>query len=495
MTLTDCTVTDNVASNNGGGLANDFFDTMTLTGCTISGNSASVAGGLFNLNVTTLNDCAVEGNSAATSGGGVYNRDGTVYLTGCSVSGNSAVSGAGLFNDGTANLTACTVSGNSTGGGIENEITATLIDCTIDANSERGLDNQFGTVTLTACTVTGNSDFGLANYHSGTTGTIALNDTIVAGNTLNGTATDIGGPDTSDVNGSNNLIGTGGPGGMVNGQNGNLVGVADPLLASLSNYGGPTQTVALLPGSLAIGSGSLALEVDAQGHALTSDQRGEPLDSPPDIGAFQSQGFTLALAGGNSQAVVTGSAFANPLAVTVTAKNAVEPVTGGVVTFTVPSSGASANLSGTTANIDSNGGASVSATANSTSGSYTVTATAAGSTPTIDFSLTNLISLSFSGVTNQSITYGTSSVLVSGTLANGLQTPQNQNVVVTLNGVPQPAQIDSHLLKIPSGPQLHTATFPPRSTPPASPWLAQPTQSATCTPAMGFSPPPARPAR
>ena len=111
---------------------------------------------------------------------------------------------------------------------------------------------------------------------------------------------------------------------------------------------------------------------------ITTDQRGHPLDSPnPDIGAFQSQGFTLAaVAGGTPQSVARGAAFANPLAVTVTAKNPLEPVAGGLVSFDVNpgAGGAAATLSGSTATIDANGVAQVTATANATGGSHTVTA-------------------------------------------------------------------------------------------------------------------------
>ena len=117
-------------------------------------------------------------------------------LTDCTLSGNSAESGGGVYNSGSANLVACTVSGNSGG----------------------GLVNASGPMSLT--------------------------DTIVAGNTNSSGASDIGGQ--PQVTGSNNLIGTGGSGGLVNGVDGNIVGLANPLLAPLGNYGGPTQTMALL---------------------------------------------------------------------------------------------------------------------------------------------------------------------------------------------------------------------------------------------------------
>jgi hypothetical protein len=63
-----------------------------------------------------------------------------------------------------------------------------------------------------------------------------------------------------------------------------LVAVLDPLLGPLQNNGGPTQTMALLPGSPAIGHGDNA-------KAPTTDQRGITRITGPgeftDIGAFE----------------------------------------------------------------------------------------------------------------------------------------------------------------------------------------------------------------
>ena len=174
-----------------------------------------------------------------------------------------------------------------------------------------------------------------------------------------------------------NLIGNGGSGGLVNGVNGNLVGVYNPGLGTLGNYGGPTETIPLLPGSPAIGAGFAVTGV-------TTDQRGEPLDAPnPDIGAFQSQGFTISLAAGSTpQTAAISTAFPNPLALSVTANNPVEPVDGGVVTFVDPpvTSGASAFLSASSVVI-AGGQASVSAMPSNMDGSYTVTASASGASP------------------------------------------------------------------------------------------------------------------
>ncbi len=96
-----------------------------------------------------------------------------------------------------------------------------------------------------------------------------------------------------------------------------------------------------------------------------------------------------------------------------------------------------------------NGVASVTAAADGTGGSYTVTASAAGAAtaggPTVDFSLTNiyLIPLAFSRISIPSITYGTSSVAISGMLARGSQAPVGETLAMTLDGVQQPVTIGS----------------------------------------------------
>jgi hypothetical protein len=136
--------------------------------------------------------------------------------------------------------------------------------------------------------------------------------------------------------------------------------------------------MALLPGSPAIGKGITA-DYPGTSTPITTDQRGEPRAGRVDIGAFQSQGFTLTpVAGSTPQSTVASAPLANPLAVTVTANNPLEPVDGGVVNFavTTAASGARAWLSAATA-IIADGQAGVTATANQLLGQYTATATAA----------------------------------------------------------------------------------------------------------------------
>ena len=202
-------------------------------------------------------------------------NSGTADLIDCTLSSNETA----LLNDGTANLIDSTVSGNNCGGG------------------EAGGVANYNEVTLTGCTVSGNSSGnvaagGLQNLFAGT---VILTDTIVAGNTDYSGQYGPGHISGQVVSGGNNLIGTGGSGGLVNGVDGDIVltSLTNLDLAPLGDFGGPTQTMALLAGSPALAA---ALIADYPGTTtpITTDQRGEPLDSPdPDIGAFQVQGSGL----------------------------------------------------------------------------------------------------------------------------------------------------------------------------------------------------------
>ena len=351
----------------------------TLSGLTITDGNSRFGGGVDNLSGTaTLTDCTLTGNSAGSNGGGVYNGLGTTTLTDCTISGNSAGSGGGV-------------------------------------------DNSAGTVMLTDCTISGNSGSDGGVYNGGTA---TLTGTIVAGNTNPSGASDIGGPTKVSGSSSNNLIGIGGAGGLTNGTNNNIVltSLAGLGLAPLGFYGGPTQTIALLPGSAAIGAG-IAVS------GLTTDQRGLPriVDGVVDIGAFESSGFSLAITTGNDQSTSVGTAFPNALQVTVTPKNAGDPVNGGVVTFTPPASGPGATLTPSAPVTIASGSASVMATANGTAGDpYLVTAATTGAS-SVSFTLTNNPAGSYStlvslGSSESLSTYGqpvTFTATVNNTSASG----------------------------------------------------------------------------
>ena len=71
-----------------------------------------------------------------------------------------------------------------------------------------------------------------------------------------------------------------------------------------------------------------------------------------------------------------------------------------------------------------------------------MTASATGVTPSASFNLTNQIQPTFSGLTGQTITYG-STVTFTGTLAAGSQVPAGEEVAVTVDGVTHDATIAS----------------------------------------------------
>ena len=67
----------------------------------------------------------------------------------------------------------------------------------------------------------------------------------------------------------------------------------DPMLGQLASNGGPTQTIALLPGSPALGAGGACTDPASvpANEPLLTDQRllPRPSGGPCDIGAFQFQ--------------------------------------------------------------------------------------------------------------------------------------------------------------------------------------------------------------
>ncbi len=349
-----------------GSFANQVFDvnygvTATIAGLTIADGKSAFGGGVFvDVGATlALNNCALSDNSGTQDGGAIYN-EGTLTVTDSTLAGNSTqVGGGGIENSGTLTLTNCTVSGNSgaSGGGIAND----------------------DMLRVTSSTISGNS----ATFNGGieNDGTAIIANTIVANNTAPLAGTDVFGTFGSL---GYNLIGnsSGGSGFVAT----DLLDV-NPRLGPLQNNGGPTETMALLPGSPAIAAGNVVLIPSG----ITTDQRGSAriVNGMVDIGAFESRGFTMTVTAGNNQQTAIGTAFAAPLVVTVSSPYG-EPVAGGVVTFTAPASGASATFPGgsDTGTINGSGQASIAVAANSIPGSFTVSASARGAAGT-SFDLTS----------------------------------------------------------------------------------------------------------
>jgi hypothetical protein len=326
----------------GAGIHIDSGADVTLTGCTITSNlNQSCYGGGIQNDYSTLHmaNCTVSNNTASIFwGGGLYTLAGSNYITNSTFSGNIAGSSGAIMNDGSyVGLQHCTFRGNAEtaayGAGVaidnRNETSQTIMQNCLLANSLNG--PNCGGNTYASASSTGNLD---------------------------------------DDGSCNSIIG-------------NFTRSSNLNLGSLGYYGGPTATIPLLPGSSAIDAGTTSA-------CTPADQRGVARVDQCDAGAFESKGFILAKTGGDNQSATVTTRYWAPLSVSVTANDTIEPVNGGTVTFTPPSSGAGAAIDTSPVTI-STGNASVIATANSTAGAFEVTAGLGGATTVpVSFSLTNL---------------------------------------------------------------------------------------------------------
>jgi hypothetical protein len=158
---------------------------------------------------TTVTNCTVSGNSATVNGGGLYNSAlGNTSVSGTNVQHNSAVAGGGIANQGTLNVDSSNLIKNlvtSQGGGISTTGgSATITNSFINANQVNssgtalggGIDCENSTLSLTNCTVNANQANGTNAYGGGS---YALNSTViwqsctVNGNKANGTTLGEGG--------------------------------------------------------------------------------------------------------------------------------------------------------------------------------------------------------------------------------------------------------------------------------------------------------------
>ncbi len=271
--------------------------TITLT----SGQLEIASNLTLTIDGTNANRLSISGNNTSR----VFYVDLGAVLTinNLTITQGNAENGGGIFNySGTLNLSNSTVSGNSsdfTAGGIYNFLgTLTLINATVSNNSATfggtggGIYNASGTLNLSSATVSGNSaSFGGGIRNDG--GTVNAGNSIIAANTAAAnSAPDFAGTVSSQ---GYNLVGVADGSTAFNAvgdQVGSSTAPLDPKLGLLAYNGGPTQTLALLPGSPAI---------DAGNSTLSTDQRGfpRPVNFPSipnapggngsDIGAFEVQ--------------------------------------------------------------------------------------------------------------------------------------------------------------------------------------------------------------
>jgi hypothetical protein len=291
----------------------DTYQPVKISGVSIRKGSSGIWN--FGLGPVTISDVIVAENTSAYTGGGIYNA-GRMTLLRSTVHFNRVISswcqqpiyGGGIHNAFELTVIDSTISGNlahcisaprpAYGGGISNFHHLAIINSTVVGNESRayvefdnfaaggGIYNDGAAVirdSTIADNTTGYSGGGISNEDR-----LRLYNSIVAGNracsyfSCDVWDNDISGPIFSS---GYNLIGdtTGGSGFEPT----DLLNV-DAGLNPLADNGGPTQTMALLPGSLAIDAGD-----PNPADPPEWDQRGPGfpriVNGRIDIGAFEVQ--------------------------------------------------------------------------------------------------------------------------------------------------------------------------------------------------------------
>jgi hypothetical protein len=242
-------VGNRASDGNGGAILNRAAGVLDLIGCALVFNQAN-GGTASNIMIGQMG-----GLSGVGAGGAIYNQ-GSLSLVNCTVAENNSVGGMGIPGTGVS-------PGSAFGGFLFNEGGAvSLLNVTVADNAVRVDSLSPSPFPLLA---QGSSIFG-------TNGTVMLANTILSCSSLEtnifGTVTDRGHNLCSD-----------GSAGFTSPASWNNT---DPRLGPLANNGGPTPTMALLPGSPAIDAGDESL-------SPPTDQRGvaRPFGSASDIGAFE----------------------------------------------------------------------------------------------------------------------------------------------------------------------------------------------------------------
>jgi hypothetical protein len=327
--------------------------TLTLTSASIEGGQAGNGGAVYNSGKLTMIDSNLSYNTVNGTGGGLYSTGSTI-ISGSTIEDNSSVCGdncgdaGGIYSSGPMNITRTTIFGNSSSldnGGIDTEAGLTVTKSAITNNAAGadytgsampqgggiGIGNN-GSLIIINSTVASNVAGSTSNtlygpgcgYGGGINGgegnVYLVNDTIA--NNLGGCASGEGAggtgiaafdaylkgtilannqwgdctSSTRNDDGGYNIINddddadcifyiTSNPGTEVTNA------MLDP--NGLQNNGGPTQTIALEPGSPAIDYIPVTACTGLNGAQITTDQRGDPRpgagETQCSVGAYEYQ--------------------------------------------------------------------------------------------------------------------------------------------------------------------------------------------------------------
>jgi hypothetical protein len=237
---------------------------VNLTGATVEGIGND--GGVLTVTNSTIHPWGIDSDT------------GTLTLIASTVSGVDGVS----MRDGSLTIIDSTV---STGSGIDSYGPLTVVNSTVSGNGLAGMIaggiRAWGPATLISTTVSGN--LGAADIYADQSLT-AINS-IVDGRCSVSEEAGVIVSNGNNIESPGNTCGFDQPGDQPS------VSADDLKLGELADDGGPTRTHALAEGSVAIDQIPAANCVDADGEALTTDQRGEarPGGTMCDVGAFEVQ--------------------------------------------------------------------------------------------------------------------------------------------------------------------------------------------------------------
>lgn len=236
------------------------------------GRNDSGGGAIYNDGNLTVINSTFRNNSTTGPGGAIHNNYGlTVNVSNSTFVNNSAQSGGAIYlsqsifsNDVSSNMVNNTFVGNqaNTSSGIGGAIYSNIDNSSMNGNAFFLSNNTFSE----------NGAYSGGNLYN--LGSMSFHNNIFANNTSGGDCYSMGSIYPIVVYGLNNLIEDG-----VSCSQGTFIS-GDPLLGPLADNGGPTQTMALLPGSPAIDAGTTC---------VFEDQRGvfRPQGNYCDIGAYE----------------------------------------------------------------------------------------------------------------------------------------------------------------------------------------------------------------
>jgi hypothetical protein len=252
---------------NGGAVVMDGGEAYAVTVCgstfaSNAGGAGALGGAIFRtpdaaMQTTTIDRSAFTGNSA-TSGGALYFHNSNLVMKGSTLSGNTAGTGGALFADGTT--------------------LAFSNDTFVDNIAQKGLGGAIylsgNGGSLQNLTFLGNQSTAGSGYFGAAIGggtALSISNTLFAENTTK----DCGSPmacSAGSSSGSHDLQWPATHAVCANADRACTPGTAfkNPELGVLRGNGGPTQTVAPIPGSPAVGMGQSCPPTDQRGIARPS---------------------------------------------------------------------------------------------------------------------------------------------------------------------------------------------------------------------------------